>query len=55
MTAAKANGNPIRVLAFLDDIVVSGNVKPVLALAGARAGEGRSPAARGLDGSVFPN
>lgn len=33
MTAAKANGDPIRVLAFLDDIVVSGNVKPVLALA----------------------
>ncbi len=25
--------DPIRVLAFLDDIVVSGNVKPVLALA----------------------
>ena len=33
MTTAKANGDPIRVLAFLDDIVVSGNVKPVLALA----------------------
>jgi glycosyltransferase involved in cell wall biosynthesis len=33
MSPDSPDGDPIRVLAFLDDTVVSGNVKPVLALA----------------------
>lgn len=33
LNPARADGAPIRILAFLDDTIVSGNVKPVLALA----------------------